>query len=252
LENLGLQTAGRSRALNLHDMSLEEVESLLVGKALARYNGNVSQAAEVLGLSRGSFYRRMEKNTAFYAPDPREKKSDRVGSRRTLVFELRLLWSVLLTGFPAVVLSLFLLWKNPYSLDHQLEGTPLLLLFWLGMSISTRDEVVRSIQVLSNVIAAVKEEDFSFRATETVPGDAFGELAIEINNLARALEEERLGNTEAAICSRRSWAKLEQQSSLFRPIGGFACSTAQERPFLINRKNRSWAALLMNSASGTC
>jgi transcriptional regulator with PAS, ATPase and Fis domain len=42
-------------------MSLEAVESILIRKALARAQGNVSQAAEALGLSRGALYRRMEK-----------------------------------------------------------------------------------------------------------------------------------------------------------------------------------------------
>ncbi|HEX3436421.1 MAG TPA: sigma-54 dependent transcriptional regulator [Pseudacidobacterium sp.] len=45
----------------LEDMSLESVESILIRKALARCSGNVSQAAEALGLSRGALYRRMEK-----------------------------------------------------------------------------------------------------------------------------------------------------------------------------------------------
>jgi DNA-binding NtrC family response regulator len=72
-DNLGLQVTGRSRAVNFDEMSLEEVESVLIGKALARYNGNVSQAAEVLGLSRGTFYRRMEKY-GLYAPDPARKE----------------------------------------------------------------------------------------------------------------------------------------------------------------------------------
>jgi len=43
------------------EMSLEAVECLLVRKALVRFNGNVSQAAEALGLSRGALYRRIEK-----------------------------------------------------------------------------------------------------------------------------------------------------------------------------------------------
>jgi len=74
-DSLGLQTTSRSRSVNLGDMdmSLEEVECLLIGKALARYNGNISQAAEVLGLSRGTFYRRMEKY-GLYAPDPARKE----------------------------------------------------------------------------------------------------------------------------------------------------------------------------------
>ena len=45
----------------LDDMSLEGVEAILIRKALARVGGNVSQAAEALGLSRGALYRRIEK-----------------------------------------------------------------------------------------------------------------------------------------------------------------------------------------------
>ena len=55
---LGLQ---RPLAQNLEELSLESVESILIRKALQRFQGNVSQAAEALGLSRGALYRRMEK-----------------------------------------------------------------------------------------------------------------------------------------------------------------------------------------------
>lgn len=60
--DLGLHTTTNSRAATLDDMSLEAVEAVLVRKALARASGNVSQAAEALGLSRGALYRRMEKH----------------------------------------------------------------------------------------------------------------------------------------------------------------------------------------------
>ena len=55
---LGLQ---RPVAQNMEELSLEAVESILIRKALQRFQGNVSQAAEALGLSRGALYRRMEK-----------------------------------------------------------------------------------------------------------------------------------------------------------------------------------------------
>ncbi len=60
LGDLGLSTP-RISSSSLEEMSLESVESILIRKALARCNGNVSQAAEALGLSRGALYRRMEK-----------------------------------------------------------------------------------------------------------------------------------------------------------------------------------------------
>jgi DNA-binding NtrC family response regulator len=58
--DLGLYQSSDSSA-RLEDMSLEEVECYLIKKTLARYDGNVSKAAETLGLSRSALYRRLEK-----------------------------------------------------------------------------------------------------------------------------------------------------------------------------------------------
>ncbi|MFY9743939.1 MAG: helix-turn-helix domain-containing protein [Candidatus Sulfotelmatobacter sp.] len=58
--DLGLATQ-RTASQNLEELSLEAVETILIRKALQRFQGNVSQAAEALGLSRGALYRRMEK-----------------------------------------------------------------------------------------------------------------------------------------------------------------------------------------------
>jgi len=61
VSDLGLNVQQRSQGLNLEELSIEEVEGILVRKALQRFHGNVSQAAEALGLSRGALYRRMER-----------------------------------------------------------------------------------------------------------------------------------------------------------------------------------------------
>ena len=59
-DDLGLQ--GRSDgAASIEDMTLDEAERLLIGKALERHGGNVSDAAKTLGLSRSALYRRLEK-----------------------------------------------------------------------------------------------------------------------------------------------------------------------------------------------
>jgi len=57
--DLGLRRGGESP--RLEELSLEEVENLLVRKAMDRFGGNVSQAARALGLSRSALYRRLEK-----------------------------------------------------------------------------------------------------------------------------------------------------------------------------------------------
>jgi DNA-binding NtrC family response regulator len=58
--DLGLR-APKDAAARIEDMSLEEVEGFLIKKALARYDGNVSQAAKALGLSRSALYRRLQR-----------------------------------------------------------------------------------------------------------------------------------------------------------------------------------------------
>ena len=58
--DLGLRT-GREGPPRLEEMSLEDVEALLIKKALARFSGNVSHAANALGLSRSALYRRLQR-----------------------------------------------------------------------------------------------------------------------------------------------------------------------------------------------
>jgi DNA-binding NtrC family response regulator len=57
--DLGLRGT-RDTSLRVEDMSLEEVEAFLIQKALGRFEGNVSQAARALGLSRSALYRRLQ------------------------------------------------------------------------------------------------------------------------------------------------------------------------------------------------
>ena len=61
VSDLGLRSVSDEAASGLEDMNLEEVERLLIHKALARYNGNMSHAAKALGLSRSALYRRLER-----------------------------------------------------------------------------------------------------------------------------------------------------------------------------------------------
>jgi DNA-binding NtrC family response regulator len=59
--DLALRVSGSGASKRMEDMGLEEVEELLVKKALSRFGGNVSQAAGALGLSRSALYRRLQR-----------------------------------------------------------------------------------------------------------------------------------------------------------------------------------------------
>ncbi|HSP06259.1 MAG TPA: sigma-54 dependent transcriptional regulator, partial [Acidobacteriota bacterium] len=61
LRSEDLSLSSRESSASLEDLSLEEVEALLIKKALARFGGNVSQAAKALGLSRSALYRRLQR-----------------------------------------------------------------------------------------------------------------------------------------------------------------------------------------------
>jgi transcriptional regulator of acetoin/glycerol metabolism len=60
LSDLALRS-GSGGPTKIEDMSLEDVEAFLIRKALARYDGNVSHAANALGLSRSALYRRLQR-----------------------------------------------------------------------------------------------------------------------------------------------------------------------------------------------
>jgi DNA-binding NtrC family response regulator len=59
--DLGL-TAPSGQRETLEELTLEEVEKILMQKALRRHGGNVARAAEALGISRSAFYRRLQKH----------------------------------------------------------------------------------------------------------------------------------------------------------------------------------------------
>jgi DNA-binding NtrC family response regulator len=73
--DLGLRSA-REGSPRLEEMSLEEVEGFLIQKTLARFEGNVSQAANALGLSRSALYRRLERYKLHCPPTERPRPAN--------------------------------------------------------------------------------------------------------------------------------------------------------------------------------
>ncbi len=61
-DHLGLTGGGASGIASFDEMSLDDLEKLFIQKAMRRFDGNVSQAAQALGLSRSALYRRLEKH----------------------------------------------------------------------------------------------------------------------------------------------------------------------------------------------
>src|SRR5260370_39824367 len=92
---------------------------------------------------------------------------------------------------------MILLWHGDYSSGTVWTLAFLMISLWLGFASSLRHRVVFSLPTLSNLLAALREEDFSLRARGARSGDAMGEVMIEVNALGGVLRQQRLGGPEA-------------------------------------------------------
>jgi two-component system nitrogen regulation sensor histidine kinase NtrY len=115
----------------------------------------------------------------------------------------------LATGFPSFVVALVLLWRGDFALRTQWTITMLLVLFSLGCTLALRERVIRPLQTLSNMLAAIREQDYSLRARRSSPEDALGLAMLELNTLMSELRERRLGALEATALLQRVMSEID-------------------------------------------
>src|SRR6266545_5037262 len=123
--------------------------------------------------------------------------------------ERRIFILALLTGLPAVTLALLLLWRGDFASRTQWTLTILLAGAWLAFVGALRERVVRPLQTISNMLAALREGDFSLRARGSDPNDALGLLLLELNSLGEDLRAQRLGALEATALLRRVMEEID-------------------------------------------
>jgi nitrogen fixation/metabolism regulation signal transduction histidine kinase len=128
---------------------------------------------------------------------------------KRLTYERRLQLLALAAGLPGSLIALILLWTGNYSTSTAWTLTLLIVCFWLGFALSLRHRVVFSLQTLSNLLAALREEDFSFRARGAGREDAMGEVMIEVNALSETLRQQRLGAMEAIALLRTVMEEID-------------------------------------------
>ena len=121
---------------------------------------------------------------------------------KRLRYERRIQLLALAAGLPGSLIAILLLWFGDYSSQTAWTLTILIVIFWLGFALSLRNRVVFSLQTLSNLLAAMREEDFSIRARGARSDDALGEVMLEVNALSETLRQQRLGALEAAALLR--------------------------------------------------
>lgn len=126
-----------------------------------------------------------------------------------LAYETRLTLLALLSGLPALLVALFLLWTGGYGAKIFWTAAAVLGGFWWACAYALRQRVTRPLRTLSNMLAALREEDFSIRAQSARPDDALGEVFQEASSLSRTLREQRLGALEATALLRAVMAEID-------------------------------------------
>ncbi|HEY6945984.1 MAG TPA: ATP-binding protein [Candidatus Acidoferrum sp.] len=126
-----------------------------------------------------------------------------------MAYERRIQLLALAAGFPGSLIALILLWTGNFSSGAAWTVTFFIVVFWFGFALSLQHRVVFSLQTLSNLLAALREEDFSLRARGARSGDAMGEVMVEVNALGETLRQQRLGALEASALLRTVMEEID-------------------------------------------
>jgi nitrogen fixation/metabolism regulation signal transduction histidine kinase len=129
--------------------------------------------------------------------------------RGGVALENRLVWMALAAGFPALLVALVLLWRGNYSSQTRWTLAIILVVVWLGFSFALRGKVAYPLQILSNLLSALREEDYSIRARGTRPDSALGEVFTEVNALSEMLRGQRLSSLEATALLRKVMEEID-------------------------------------------
>ncbi|HYO71386.1 MAG TPA: ATP-binding protein [Archangium sp.] len=119
--------------------------------------------------------------------------------RKPLAHDLHIFLLALLAGLPGSVTALVLLWGGDASAKVCWTLTVLVVGVHLGAALSVRERVTRPLQTIANLLAALREGDYSVRGRGARGGDPLGEVYLETNTLAETLRGQRLEAMEADV-----------------------------------------------------
>jgi len=161
---------------------------------------------------------------------------------RRLSYEGTITWLTFAAVVPATVVALALLWFGDYSAKVQWTLTILIVGCLVTFISSVREHTIRPLQTLSNLLAALREGDYSIRSRGAREGSALGEVLIEVNSLGETLRQQRLGAFEATALLRTIMSEIDVAIFTFDP---------ERRLRLINRAGEILLGQPMDKLLGT-
>jgi two-component system nitrogen regulation sensor histidine kinase NtrY len=135
--------------------------------------------------------------TAREEPSRRHRAGVSRGRRVQVSLEQSVLLLGLLGGAPAIAIVLILLWWQPYSFEVRWTATALVISVWLVCASFAKQIVARVLLVAANLLGALREGDYSIRATRARNGTAADLVMAEINALGETLQRQRTEAVES-------------------------------------------------------
>src|SRR3982751_3689082 len=158
-----------------------------------------------------------------------------------LSYEGKITWFTFVAVAPAVIVALALLWFGDHTPKVQWTLTILIVGCLTSFIWSAREHAVRPLQTLSNLLAALREGDYSIRARGAREDTALGEVLLEVNSLGETLRQQRLGAFEATALLRTIMSEIDVAIFTFDP---------ERRLRLINRAGETLLGRPMDKLLG--
>src|SRR5207344_1126163 len=126
-----------------------------------------------------------------------------------LNFDTRILLMTLMISLPGAIVAELFLWLGQHSLELKWTVTLFIVVAWMIGSSMLHGQVVRPMQTLSNMVAAIREEDFSFRLRGGGREDSLADLIFEINSLAIRLQQQKISALEATALLKKVMMEID-------------------------------------------
>jgi nitrogen fixation/metabolism regulation signal transduction histidine kinase len=137
--------------------------------------------------------------------------------RVRLLYERRINLFALLVALPGMLVGGILIWLQSWTVESKCALLFAELFVWWLLAMALQEQTTRPLQTLSNVISALREEDYSFRARGAAADDVLGELSLEVNALADLLADQRIQSIEATALLRRVVEEIDAPLFTFDP-----------------------------------
>jgi two-component system, NtrC family, nitrogen regulation sensor histidine kinase NtrY len=129
--------------------------------------------------------------------------------KRKLKYDKFILLLALIIVLPSTLLAEILLWLSSASSETKWTVTLLLGLGWLIGASVLQTQVIRPLQTLSNMVASIREDDFSFRVRGASREDSLADLIHELNALADRMQHQKTSALEATALLKKVLMEID-------------------------------------------